>query len=416
MSTTPILAVLALVTAVLYNPITLRIQVLGISRSFGTIENIHGEDLRVIPDTLYCEDLHHHLPSGLLFGASEDNSENRWKWFPPITIFSDPTALGHGTIVVIDPKTFTTTRLTLPNFPGPFVTHGIDIYSPPDDPTSVYIFAVNHLPNPLYLSSPTSRSIPAARSRIELFHHTLGSPSATHLRSIYHPLIRTPNDIYAINSTSILVTNDHYYRSGLLRTYEEIGWQSLAPWTDLIALSLTDPYATTDNGNDTTGVTASVARKGIHNNNGLGHGRAPGEILINDASGGMLVVAQLDPFRTIGSVQLPCTLDNPTYFADPYAASTGRDASGYVLAGLALAAKFPKGDDPVMVWLVQPEGKGKVEWSQKLIFQDDGKALRSASTAVLVAIDPADNGGKKQAWLFVTGPLSFGVVVSRVDL
>ncbi|MCJ1431034.1 hypothetical protein MMC27_000384 [Xylographa pallens] len=416
MSSTAILAVLASITAVLYNPIALRVKVLGISRGYSTIQNVHGEELRVIPDTLYCEDLHHHLPSGLLFGASEDNPANRWKWFPPIAIFSDPTALGHGTIVVIDPKTFTTTRLTLPNFPGPFVTHGIDIYSPPTDPTSVYIFAVNHLPNPAYLSSPTSRTVPAARSRIELFHHTLGSPSATHLRSIYHPLIRTPNDIYAINSTSFLVTNDHYYRSGLLRSYEDIGWEALAPWTDLIALSLTDLHAT----NDTAAVTASIARKGIHNNNGLGHGRNPGEVLINDASAGLLVVAQLDPFRFSGSVQLPCTLDNPSYFADPYAAQTGRDASGYVLAGLAEAAKFPKGDDPVMVWLVQPAGvndaQGKVEWTQKLIFQDNGKALRSASTAVLVGIDPVENAGKKQAWLFVTGPLSLGLVVSKIDL
>ncbi|MCJ1281307.1 hypothetical protein MMC26_000626 [Xylographa opegraphella] len=416
MSKTAILTALVSLAAVLYSPIALRVKVLGVSRGFGTIQNIHGEALRVIPDTLYCEDLHHHLPSGLLFGASEDNPENRWKWFPPIAIFSEPTALGHGTIVVIDPKTFTATRLTLSNFPGPFVTHGIDIYSLPTDPTSVYIFAVNHLPNPAYVSAPTSLSIPAARSRIELFHHTIGSSSATHLRSIYHPLIRTPNDIYAINGTSFLVTNDHYYRSGLLRSYEDIGWEALAPWTDLIALSITDLDAT----NDTDAVTASVARKGIHNNNGLGHGRVPGEVLINDASAGVLVVAQLDPFRFSGSVQLPCTLDNPSYFADPYAAQTASDASGYVLAGLAEAAKFPKGDNPVMVWLVQPaatnDATGKVEWTQKLIFQDDGKVLRTASTAVLVGIDPAENEGRKQAWLFVTGPLSLGVAVSRVDL
>ena len=195
-----------------------------------------------------------------------------------------------------------------------------------------------------------------------------------------------------------------------------MGWEALAPWTDLIALSLTDLHVS----NDTAAVTASVARKGIHNNNGLGHGRTPSEVLINDASAGVLVVAQLESFRFSGSVQLPCTLDNPSYFADPYAAQTGRDASAYVLAGLAEASKFPKGDNPVMVWLVQPAGsndaEGKVEWNQKLIFQDDGKVLRSASTAVLVGIDPAENGGKKQAWLFVTGPLSFGVVVSRVDL
>ena len=87
MSTTAIFAALVSISAVLYNPIALRVKVLGISRGFGTIENIHGEDLRVIPDTLYCEDLHHHIPSGLLFGASEDNPDNRWKWFPPYVVY-----------------------------------------------------------------------------------------------------------------------------------------------------------------------------------------------------------------------------------------------------------------------------------------------------------------------------------------
>jgi hypothetical protein len=56
------------------------------------------------------------------------------------------------------------------------------------------------------------------------------------------------------------------------------------------------------------------------------------------------------------------------------------------------------------------------KWTQKVIFQDDGHILRTASTAVLVAIDPDDNNGKKQANLFVTGPLAKGVVVSRIDL
>ena len=86
MATTVLLAALVSLAAVLYNPIALRVKVLGVSRGFGTIANIHGEELRVIPDTLYCEDLHHHLPSGLLFGASEDNADDRWKWFPPYVV------------------------------------------------------------------------------------------------------------------------------------------------------------------------------------------------------------------------------------------------------------------------------------------------------------------------------------------
>lgn len=56
------------------------------------------------------------------------------------------------------------------------------------------------------------------------------------------------------------------------------------------------------------------------------------------------------------------------------------------------------------------------KWKISLLFRDDGKVLRSASTAVLVAIDPRENEGRKEAWLFVTGPVGKGVVACRVGL
>jgi hypothetical protein len=84
------------------------------------------------------------------------------------------------------------------------------------------------------------------------------------------------------------------------------------------------------------------------------------------------------------------------------------------------AIKFPAGEDddgtggegrnPVVVWLVNERRE------QKLLFQDDGRIVSTASTAVLVAIDPDENENKKQAWLFVTGPLSKAVVVAKIDL
>lgn len=78
-----VLAVLASLVAVLYKPLTLRVEVLGINRPLDKVQNIHGEEFQIIPDTLYTEDLHHHLPSGLLFGASEEKPGARWQWFPP---------------------------------------------------------------------------------------------------------------------------------------------------------------------------------------------------------------------------------------------------------------------------------------------------------------------------------------------
>lgn len=52
--------------ALLYKPLMLRIEVLGFNRPLNSIQNIHGSDLHVTPDTAYCKDMHCHESSGLL--------------------------------------------------------------------------------------------------------------------------------------------------------------------------------------------------------------------------------------------------------------------------------------------------------------------------------------------------------------
>ncbi|KAK7732685.1 hypothetical protein SLS63_004940 [Diaporthe eres] len=355
-----------------------------------------------------------------------------------LLIWKDHKAIGSGTIVVIDIKTLSVTRLSLRNFTGPFNTHGIDIISDSNDSNSIYIVAVNHLPNPDYYGSPTplkDSTIPKARSRLEIFHHRLNSQEATHLRSIWHPLLRTPNDAFLKSVTEIYVTNDHRHREGPSRLLEEVAYGSMGQPTDLVHIQLdTQPHLTTlvtnDHDDDTAGVTAKVANI-IDMNNGIGHGKTPSEIMIVRASSGQLLLGHVDgvepPKVDIDEIiQLDSTLDTPSYFSDPYAVETGRDASGYVVAGLARAITFPVAGRaiPVTIWLAQPNQglesarrEGHVDkWTRKVIFQDDGQTVRTASTAVMVAIDPSVNDGKKQAHLFITGPLSEGVVVAKVDI
>ena len=161
-----------------------------------------------------------------------------------------------------------------------------------------------------------------------------------------------------------------------------------------------------------------MAKAGLHNNNGLGKG--PGEvILIGQASSGILSIARpsLPPYiEVIESIQLPTTIDNPTYFADPYIASTGSDASGYIVAGLARAMTFPDGIDPAVVWMIGDPTGPAGERKPRLLFQDNGSIIQSASTAVLVAIDPKTNENRKQAHLFVTGPTSRAIVAVRINI
>ena len=235
-----------------------------------------------------------------------------------------------------------------------------------------------------------------------------------------------------MSSNQILVTNDHFYREGSLRLIEDVGWD-MTPWSNIIDISFDlDSQRDVGGANASAGITASIALSGQQNMNGLGHGVSTSDVLIGRASAGVLVHASRNPaypskLQIIQSMQLDSTIDNPVYFSDPYPEVTGRDASGYLLAGLLNAAEFPAANekDPAVVWMLQPlpkkdlgdtGGKEQSGWNRTVVFQDDGNMISSASTAVAVAIDPAKNEGKKQAWLFVTGPLSKAIVAARIDL
>jgi hypothetical protein len=393
----------------LARPINRFTTVLGVFRQPANTFVEDGDFVR-IEDTMLCEDLHLHKASGLLFTACEDSYESRFSWFPGLGVLHDPltASKSRGSIHVIDPTTFKSKRLGFEGFAGPFITHGIDVISDPKDASSVYIFAINHLPHPEYLQHVVDGktydkySGNKAASQIEIFHHKIGSPTARYIRSVSHPLIQTPNDIVARSPSSFYVTNDHHYREGILRQIEDVyygGKWSTTIFVQITDLTLQDAVA---------GFNASVALTGLHNNNGLGHGRTPDEIAIGSAASGDIHLAtiksnhSLEVFETIG---FETAVDNPSWYSDSFSNVNG-DSSGYVSAGLSKAGDLAKsvgvlsGTEPIMVWLAQSKN-GK--WEKKLLFEDDGTRLRSAATAVLIGIDPQLDGGKKKGWLFATG-------------
>lgn len=307
-------------------------------------------------------------------------------------------------------QTMKSTRLEFENFPGPFITHGFDIVADPSDPNAVYILAVNHLPNPAY--APES-DLPKARSQIEIFHHVLGSSTARFVRSVRHPLITTPNDVYAVAPDSFYVTNDHSHREGLLRHVGD--FVPYLGWSSTVHVQLGGLASSAEAEDE---VTAHTALTGLKNNNGLGHGASPDEILVTSAIGGELYRASASSNHTITveeTIPVDSTIDNPSYYKDPKGVP-GNDASGYVLAGLRRAVDLPstvhdpEGKESVIVWLVR-RNESADAWEQRVLFEDDGTNIRSASAAVLV---PADSG--KKAWLFVSGFVSESVVAVEVDL
>ncbi|KAK4181534.1 hypothetical protein QBC36DRAFT_84372 [Triangularia setosa] len=397
------------------------VTVLGVFRSYPDGDVGTKQQVTSIPDTTHCEDLHHHIPSGLLFTACEDDAGTRFQWFPPLGNLGNPqlAAKSRGSIHVIDPKGLESRRLKFENFDGAFITHGIDVIDDPELPPgqAVYIFAVNHLPDP----TPTPEGEEAkARSQIELFHHTIGTNSIKHIRSIWHPLIRTPNDVYASSPTSVYLTNDHFYTGhSVMRMLEDVYYG--AKWTDTVHMKLDSlaPIKTSH-----AGVTASVALSGIHNNNGLGHGRSEDEILISQAASGTLHIAQLPPkdgsnhnITILDTLEVESVVDNPSFFKDPLATGPSDDRSGFLLPGVSKAATLaetsrdPAGKDPVIVYYAKPVAGVKAQqWDTKVIFEDDSSSIRSASAAVLISL------GKSKARLFVTGFVSANVIALEVDL
>ncbi|TGJ80253.1 hypothetical protein E0Z10_g8501 [Xylaria hypoxylon] len=411
-----VVALLSALSAWLYTPVKHFVTVLGI-RPFDSSVNIHGVETRFIPDTAGCEDLEFHVPSGMLYTACVGDVEVARGWNPGAEALERPDRPAFGTIVVIDPKTLKSQKLSLKNFKGPFATHGIGLYTPPSKPNLVYIYAINHLPNPRWTAG--SKTEEKAASQVELFLHTVGSNTAQHLRSIVHPLIRTPNDLLAISENEFLVTNDHYYRDGVMRLIEEF-IRGLQSWTDLVHLRF-----------DKESVDAAVVLDSIPTNNGLGWGPDQ-QVIIGDALGGNVYFANLPGAenRTMSIshyISIDCVVDNANFFADPYAGVNGKDYSGYLMPGVSNALQFLMGfNDPMHkapipghVWyLPAVAGKDKsVDGTKlpKLIFKDDGHTIRSVTTAILVAIDPATNGGKREGWLFVTSVIGANMLATKID-
>lgn len=411
--------------AFLYGPTTHRfLSKIGTFRELSSTPLSNPDDLVVLRDTTHCEDVHYYAPAHTLFTACEDVNETRFKWFPPLGAFGDASVAWNskGSIHIIDPETRENKRLTFENFDGPFITHGIDVIPDPEKPASeaVYIFAVNHVPNeavyPRDGSPPESDpgTAPKAASRIEVFHHTIGVGAVKHIRTIAHPLIKTPNDIVAVSPTELYVSNDHYYYDGYMRHLEDSF--PGATWSNVIRASVSDDGK----------VEASVALNKLWNPNGMGHGRTPDEILVTSAVGGIMWVGKLGTsdakvIDVTETIDLDVTTDNPSYYSDPFA-SAGDDASGFVLPGLARAidlskiGHLPGGREGATGWLVTPSKNVTGDWDKRKLWEDDGNIVRNAATAVLVGIDPKKEGGKKKAWLYVTGFSSENMAAVKVDL
>ncbi|KAI1149058.1 putative paraoxonase [Nemania diffusa] len=85
-------------------------------------------------------------------------------------------------------------ELTFINFPSQSNFHSLGMAY--DEPTST-LLVTNH-----------RRHAPPA---IEMFHLDLAAHTATHLRSVQHPLLHAPNAVALVSHSEFYVTNDHHF-------------------------------------------------------------------------------------------------------------------------------------------------------------------------------------------------------------
>ncbi|KAF2819976.1 calcium-dependent phosphotriesterase [Ophiobolus disseminans] len=224
------------------------------------VNGFKGYEVKFADRIRNCEDvvLEEELGVAIL---SCDPGRDRWNtvmgaFHPPSTTHPED---NNGAIWIYDYSTSQAlTKLSISNAPtlnSDFHPLGIAL-----DPKSSTLYIVNH-----------ARS----GSCIEILHLDLPARTATHVRSLTHPLLHAPNAIEIFGNGKLYVSNDHYIRAAVSPLLSKIETFSGAPGGSVVYIDTNDmdaskivarvPFA---NGiarlNDTTLVVASSSKPGLY--------------------------------------------------------------------------------------------------------------------------------------------------------
>jgi arylesterase/paraoxonase len=120
---------------------------------------------------------------------------------------------GKGAIYAYDLNASSPRPINLtPDADPDFRPHGISLYVAPDGAST--LFVINHAGD---------------RNTIEVYD--VGETRLTHRTTLSDPLLGAPNDLLAVTPTQVYVTNDHRYRTGIMRTIEDYFRE---PWANVV--------------------------------------------------------------------------------------------------------------------------------------------------------------------------------------
>ncbi|KAF9906393.1 Serum paraoxonase/arylesterase 2 [Linnemannia zychae] len=319
----------------------------------GDIQPFNTAGCEIVPGGLEaCEDIHLHRASGLAFMTC-GNAETRKDWFPPVSKLnaSANEVAFQDTFVIYDVPSGKYQEMELQGFPAGTdrVFHGLGIWD--RSPTELTIFAVNHR---------------RGGSVIEVLEYKIGDKVVQYKETIRHELIHTPNDILAMGPRSFYVSNDHKYKSGTNREFEEL---LRRPLSNVIFHSPEGTHIAYENVVSANGITSNTDRSLIY----LSGCHGAGVHVLRPTADNKLVEEDY--------IKLDFYNDNPSYEPEsdsvfvtghvkPLTLTLGLKKKGVQLDGPSRIVKISRDED----------GWHKVE----TVLEDDGTLI---STGTVAAVD-----------------------------
>ena len=186
---------------------------------------VGNSDCLSVPEVQACEKLVIHQPTGAVYLACSIPASRPF-WLPAVGRLNESAASRDDYVAIYDPDAAGVTRLKLSNFDTDrgLSVHGMDVVPDVADPDHLFVYLVNHRAPP----NGQSAKLVGADSVVEIFETSVGSAVLSHIKTVEHPAIITPNDVvgYA-DGKSFYVTNDHGEKTGFVWALSIVRWQYL---------------------------------------------------------------------------------------------------------------------------------------------------------------------------------------------
>jgi len=254
------------------------------------------------------------------------------------------------------------TLLEIKNFPPEedFLLNGLGFFEDEkNDPNKLFIFFVNHK---------------RTGSVIEIFEHTLNTKVLTHLNTVKHDLIYTPNNVAPVSKNEFYVTNDHYSKNNeIVRSFEALARR---PWSYVVFhSSITN--------------TTEIVADGLIYPNGIASNWDKSKIYVSTTTGGELLVYDRksnNKLHLSERVYTGICLDNVSVDenGEIYIAGTQKAlaALAQLMDGSAQTPLFPAAVVKVSNNTNEDKFYGK-KYSHKIIYEDNGNVLPAVTVAAV---------------------------------